>query len=249
MQAGLQTGDLPRQYADAIDRLRRKLPDVLRENLYSLVLYGSAVRGNVVADVSDLNVLIILNESTPDAHVAIAEAIRGKVRIEPFVIGRAGMERSFQAFAIKFRSISRNYRVLAGQDPFAGISVSQATLRFLCEQAIRNLRLRTVYAFIQFGRNPDRYRAFLLNITSQVIIDVAEVLRLSEVDVPSDYEQRIAAIEREFCVHAPVLPRLLQFKNAPHPLRPEEILQFHRGLFQLLDEVVRWMEERWPTTA
>lgn len=238
---------LPRLYQETIDRLSVQLPALLRGNLYSLILYGSSVRGNLVDDVSDLNILIILNQSTPDAHGVIAEAIRGKVRIEPFVIGRDGMERSFEAFAIKFRSISRNYRVLSGTDPFTSLTVNPNTLRFLCEQAIRNLRLRTVYAFVQHGREQERYQEFLLHMTSQIIIDLAEVLRLSDIEIPIDFADRIAGIEHSFHVEAPVLRELLRFKDKPRRLRPNEIIQFHRGLFNLLDHVVRWMETKWPT--
>ena len=88
---------LPAQYQSAIDNIANQLPATLGENLYSCVLYGSAVRGNVVPDVSDINILIVLNHSTPSAHTAIADCIGGKVYVDPFIIARKGMERILRA--------------------------------------------------------------------------------------------------------------------------------------------------------
>ena len=240
--------NLPQPYREQIAQLKQKLPALLGANLFSLVLYGSAVRGNIVDNISDLNILIILNESTPAAHAAIAEAISGKILVEPLVISRTGMERSFTTFAMKFRSIQRNYTLLAGTDPFDGITISEPILRFLCEQAIRNLRLRTVHAFIRHGRDAKRYRQFLIHIESQIIIELAEVLRLNGSDMPNAFPERITAIQNGFGIDAGILKDLLLYKEKPRRLKYEEAKQFHSNLFHLLDQVVRWMEARWPMT-
>src|SRR5882757_6395225 len=64
---------------DAVHALRTELGD----NLHSCCLYGSAVRGNAIEGVSDINLLVILNESTSGAHEAVARAIGGRGKIDP----------------------------------------------------------------------------------------------------------------------------------------------------------------------
>src|SRR3954471_18462796 len=108
----------------------------LGTNLYSCCIYGSSVRGNWIAGVSDLNLLIVLNESNPAAHESIAEVLRKYSNVDPFILGRAGMERSLRAFAAKFSNIRRQYKVLHGTDPFADVAFDPALERFLCEQAM-----------------------------------------------------------------------------------------------------------------
>jgi predicted nucleotidyltransferase len=163
---------LPPETQAALDRVVAVLTKTLGANLHSLLLYGSAVRGNLVPKVSDLNLLILLEESTPEAHAAITEAIRGPVRIEPFILGRALLARSLQAFAVKFLSIKRNYRVLHGQDPFATLTVDEGLARFLCEQALRNLWLRSVRAYVVFGQDRTRYTRFLTKVTPALFTDL-----------------------------------------------------------------------------
>jgi hypothetical protein len=196
--------------------------------------------------VSDLNLLILLEESTPDAHAAIADAIRGPVRIEPFILGRALLARSLQAFAIKFLSIKRNYRVLHGADPFGSLVVDEALARFLCEQTVRNLRLRSVRAFVVLGHDRARYSKFLARLAPALFTDLTEALRRVGTEIPKSYEERIPLFEKVFGVDASVLRDLLKLRTSDGTLSAEEVRRVHDGLFRLLDAAVRWMEGQWP---
>src|SRR4051812_20180825 len=91
-----------------LDQAVQRLRDELGANLYSVCLYGSAVRGNFIQGFSDINLLIVLNESNPDAHQGVARAIGADKQIDPFILGRTGFARSARAFATKFASIKRN---------------------------------------------------------------------------------------------------------------------------------------------
>jgi hypothetical protein len=237
---------LPPAIQTALDAATAALKKTLGENLHALLLYGSAVRGNLQAGVSDLNLLVLLEESTPDAHAAIAEAIRGPVRIEPFILGRALLARSIQAFAVKFLSIRRNYRVLHGADPFAGLVIDESLAKFLCEQSVRNLRLRCVRAFVVLGQDRSRYSSFLAKLSSALFTDLAEALRRVGTEVPRSYEERIPLFEKTFGADASVLRDLLALKASPRTLSPGETKEFHSRLFKLLDAAVRWMEAQWP---
>lgn len=240
------TEKLPLTYQAVVDTLVNKLQSVLGQNLYACVLYGSAVRGDLVSGVSDLNLLLVLNESTPEAHAAIAECLRGRAHVDPFVIARSGMQRSMAAFAVKFRSISRDYRVLCGEDPFREIAIDQGIARFLCEQAVRNLRLRAVRAFILFGGDGKQYLRFLHHIDAKVFIALSDALRLNGVEIPHDFAERIPVLAAGFDTDVSILNDLLVLKRPKTRLCSPEIREIHGRLFRLLDHVVRWMEKQWP---
>jgi len=88
-------------------------------------------------------------------------------RVSPFVLTWSELPRSRRVFAIKFRSIQRHSRVLFGDDPFAGFEPDPALLRFLCEQSLRNLRLRLKHAFITMGHEPRQYGRYLASSVSR----------------------------------------------------------------------------------
>lgn len=226
---------------DTVASLRTNLGD----NLHSVCLYGSAVRGNAIEGVSDLNVLIVIHDTTVAAHQAIARALEGRPQIDPFIHAKNGLPRSIRAFAPKFSSIRRNYRVLHGPDPLADMAVDPQLERFLCEQALRNFRLRLTYSFVTRQRHKN-YDRFVLGHVTALFVHVSEVLRLEGHDIPKDFSARIALFERTFACDTQVLRDLLALKAAPRRLSESEALALHERLFPVVNAVVRWVEARWP---
>ena len=233
--------NLPLAYQKALDDCISRLTASLRDNLYSLVLYGSAVRGNMAKKQSDLNLLLVLNHSTPDAHRAVADAVKAAVPIRPMVICQAEMRASFSAFAVKFESIKRNYRLLHGSDPFEEIPIDQEMLRFLVEQSLRNLRLRCIYTYVTRGSNRKRYLRYLIHVVPNVFTDLGTALRIRGMAVPRDYAGRLAAFREIFGDEAEVLGDMLRLKMKPGPLSPRDVETYHKRLFRLLDKAVQWM--------
>ena len=235
------TANLQSVLDQAVSSLRESLGD----NLYSCCVYGSAVRGNAIEGVSDINLLVVLNESNCAAHQAVARAIGGLGQVDPFILGRRGFERSVRAFAVKFASIKRNYRLLHGADPFTGIELDAQFERFLCEQALRNLRLRLVYSFVTRRQNK-AYDRFLISNVTPLFIQFSEVLRLSGFTIPKEFEPRIAVLEKEFRIDGAVLRDLLALKRAPKKLTDEEQVAWHQRVFPMVDTVLVWVETKWP---
>ena len=232
----------------ALDQAVSSLRGELGENLYSCCVYGSAVRGNSIEGISDINLLVILNHSTAAAHQAVARAIDGQPMIDPFVLARRGFERSVRAFATKFASIKRNYRVLLGADPLANLNVDAELEKFLCEQAVRNLRLRLVYAFITRQQNK-AYDKFLVRNVTGIFVQFSEALRLSGIAVPPAFETRIPVLEREYKIAGQVLRDLLALKKSPKRFSEDEAVAWHDRVFPVVDAVLAWMENNWPVTS
>ena len=228
-----------------LDQTVSALRSELGENLYSCCVYGSAVRGNAIEGVSDLNLLIVLNQSNTTAHQAVARGIGGQPLIDPFVLAKRGFERSVRAFAPKFSSIRRNYRVLHGADPLVAMSVDAALEKFLCEQLVRNLRLRLVYSFVTRAQHKS-YDRFVTRHITALFVQCSEVLRLSGVDVPVAFEARIPALEREFKIDGQVLRDLLALKKKSVRFTDAEAVAWHEQLFPVLDAVLVWIESHWP---
>jgi hypothetical protein len=230
--------------AGAVDALKNSLGP----NLYSCCLYGSAVRGNFIEGVSDINLLIVLKESNAAAHEALATVLDRHPKIDPFVLGLPGFERSVRAFAAKFSSIQRNYRVLYGADPFANVKVPAELERFLCEQALRNLRLRLAYSFITRHRHK-AYDRFLSHSVTPVFVRLGEVLRLCDHEVPKEFEERIPVFEKVFAIDGAIFGDLLKLKARVTKPGAEELREWHDRLFTVLDKVIRWVEAKWADNA
>lgn len=231
-----------------VEQAEAALRQELGENLYSCCLYGSAVRGNVIPGVSDLNLLIVLERSDPAAHEAVARAIGPDRGIDPFVLGRKGFARSVRAFAAKFSSIKRNYRVLFGADPLAEITLDPALEKFLCEQALRNLRLRMAYSYVTRARHK-AYGRFLIRSITPLFLRLSEIVRLEGQVIPAEFDQRISLFEKFFGVDGVILRDLLALKKRPDALSADEVVEWHARFFPVVDAAIQWIEINWPPVA
>jgi predicted nucleotidyltransferase len=234
------SGDLKSSLNEALSALAEELGS----NLYSCCLYGSAVRGNLVDGVSDLNLLIVLKVSDPTAHDAIGRVLKKHPRVDPFILALVGFERSVKAFASKFASIKRTYMVLAGADPLAEIVIDPALERFLCEQALRNLRLRLVFSYATRSRHKS-YVGFLSRTVTPLFLRLSEILRLHDGTItPPDFGQRIPVLAQAFHIEGAVLHDLLLLKKQK-VLSEDKAAEWHARVFPIVDAAVQWIEQNW----
>jgi len=220
---------------------------LLGDNLVSFVLYGSAIRGDIVRGSSDINVLIILERSTPEAHRALAGELKSLPQIAPFVLSQWELPRSTKVFALKFGSIGRNYKVIYGIDPFADFAPSRSLMLFLCEQSLRNLRLRLKHQYMRNIDQPSRYGQVLVRNVTAIFVNLSEVLRCAEMPVPEDFDGRADAIGKALNVDASVLGDLLSLrKNPGQRLTADQAFDLHARLFRLLSATLDKVREQWP---
>ena len=132
-----------------VEGLRRALGPRLK----SVVLYGSAARGDYQAAVSDLNVIVVLESLDPATLEALSPAVRRFVRkghpvrrlFSPGLI-----HASADSFPIEFVDIRAGRAVLHGEDPFAGVVVARDNLRLQIERELKEkmMRLREAYVIV-----------------------------------------------------------------------------------------------------
>jgi predicted nucleotidyltransferase len=218
----------------------------LGENLGSVILYGSSVRGDAVSGHSDINIGIILNQATPEAHRAIAVILRKFPDVSPFVLSRWELPRSRKVFALKFLSISRHYHILFGDDVLAGFAPSRSLLLFLCEQSLRNLRLRLKQAYIRHYDNPGRYAKILVENYVALITALSEVLRCEGISVPLSRTERPDLLGRQWGIDTAILNELRGLRKNSKRLSADEAFGFHAKLFRLLSAALDRIRQQWP---
>ena len=235
---------LPAAASKTLDRFIDAVHNGLGANLYSLLLYGSAVRGGFSAK-SDLNVMLVLEVSTPEAHRAVANAMprRAAHVIDPFVLARVGIERSVLAFPVKFHSIQRHHQLLRGEDFISAMTVDVAMARHHAEQALRNMRLRCVHAYIQSQQERSIYAYWLRDLVPALMTDLGELARLDDVPISDDFYQRVPELAQHFGLDPASLAEVVTSAPKIKRLSVREIDAWHRIVFGLLDTAVTAVAE------
>lgn len=229
----------------ALSNILSDLQSHLGQNLHSVIAYGSIVRGDWVPSASDVNLFIVLDQSTPPAHQALSTIYARHPRLSPMIAGREGLPRTFRCFAPKFLSMRRNYRVLHGIDCLKQLNVEPNEERFLVEQALRNLRMRCIHAFVTQSRDTRRYTQLALRFRAAATTHISSMFRLGGLEPPRQHLARLPMMERELGRDASVLADLGIVKKENRRLRNDEIATIHLRLHALLGAALKWIETRW----
>ncbi|HEV8700635.1 MAG TPA: hypothetical protein VGV60_05115 [Candidatus Polarisedimenticolia bacterium] len=130
--------------------LVRNLSEAAGPRLKSVVLYGSAARGDFIHKASDLNLIVVVDPLDPATLEALAPGVRCFMRRGnpvPRLFSPDLIAASADSFPIEFLEIRSTRLVLLGDDPFAGVTIRRDCLRLQCEREIKEklMRLREGY--------------------------------------------------------------------------------------------------------
>jgi Nucleotidyltransferase domain len=160
----------------------RDLAGAYGEALWSVVLYGSAARGEYREGVSDLNLLVLLDDTHPQTlrrGTALARAWAAEGNPPPLLMTEAEFRGSADVFPMELADIRDAHVVLHGGDPFTGMEIRPEDLRLQLERELKGawIRLRTRY--LTESGDAAKFQATLLKSLSTFLVMFRTVLRLS----------------------------------------------------------------------
>jgi predicted nucleotidyltransferase len=140
----------------------RRLQEAAGENLQSVVLYGSAARGDYHLQKSDLNLLCVLKSVKAQELSRIASVIRwwsGQLQEPvPHFFTSDELLHSADVFAIELLDIGENHKILFGSDDVAGIEVPMNLHRVQLEHELRTALQKLREHFLRGSENDQQLR-------------------------------------------------------------------------------------------
>lgn len=154
---------------------------------YSAVLYGSAARGDYVAERSDINMLLVFERLEPALLRRLAPAFESwprKTASAPLLVTAAEWRRASDVFPLEITDMRTAYEVLRGTDPLAGLSVRPSELRHALETELRGKLLRLRQAYVATGGNTDALGELGVASVPTVLVLVRGMLSLAGRPIP-----------------------------------------------------------------
>lgn len=225
-----------------LEDMAGQLEQALGGNLVSLVLYGSAARGDYHAAHSDINLLLILADASPAALRPVGPIVHRWVKAghsPPLIFGEAGWRSSTDVFAIEIEDIRQAHRVLRGRDPLAGLETSPADQRQELEREVRAKLLQLRAEYTASGPHPKALGALLVSSASTFFALFRAVLRLQGSVPPQTPQDLVPAAARLVGFDAGAFDWVLA-RLAGHPAAP--LAQFDRIAERYLTAIERLAE-------
>lgn len=158
-----------------------RLNEALGERLRSVVLHGSVARGEPVEEVSDVNLLVLVDRVDADVLRRLApEARRWREsgRSLPLVLTWDEWAAASDAFAIETSDMLDAREVLHGPDPLADVTIRDRDLRLQAERELRGKLIHLREGTLAAADRPEELGRLLLTALPSVATYLRAALRL-----------------------------------------------------------------------
>jgi len=174
-----------------LDAFAARVSAALGPRLGTLLLYGSAARepGAGSRDPDGVNTLLIVDAVDAELFTRLGPPLHEWMKAHhpaPLVMTDQEWRDSADAFPIEYEDIRAHHRVLAGREPWQGISVRREDVRRQLEQELMGklIHLRQVFA-AEWG-NPKRLQEVVRGSRAGFLTMLRAALRLAGRTPPGD---------------------------------------------------------------
>lgn len=228
-------------YQKTLDKLVSGLQTAFGDELDSVILYGSAASHEYHAKHSDLNVLVVVKNSTFHKVGRASEIARWWNRTgnpPPLFFTARELAESADVFPIEFSEMKDAHQVLFGRDLLKDIEIDHTHQRLECEHELRGklLNLRSRYVLVKGDRRES------LHLLSQSISSFAVLFRHAlhlvgrQASVQKEAIFKLSSEEFQFDA-APFL-KILDFRKGELELKDSDVDPLFEKYFEAIGKVI-----------
>lgn len=167
---------------DKLTQLVERLKSALSGGLESVVLYGSAAMDDWQKNMSDLNVLCVLNRLTSVELAACEPVFRWWQEggyPAPLLLTAEEVRTATDCFPMEFHDMQEHRRVLHGMDLIASLEIDRSFYRAQVEHELRAKQIRLRQKAAEVLSKPDRLTRLLVDSLSTFCVLGRHALILS----------------------------------------------------------------------
>lgn len=202
--------------------------NAFEEELVSIILYGSAARGEYVYKKSDINFLIILKEKGIRQLKKILPLIKRwqKRNVStPLILTNEYILSSLDSFPIEFLSMRQNYKVVFGEDALSSVKINDKDLRLQCEREIRGKLLYLRESYLN-SLGDARMIKQLIQLSLPAFTSIfSALLHLKKIELPTSKAEIFKLTTDEFEMDFSVFEKLIKLSINSIKLNKEQLNQ------------------------
>ena len=198
-------------------------------DLLSIILYGSAARGEYIPKKSDINFLVLLSENGIDslskAFTVVSRWHKSRVNT-PLFLTKNYIQASLDVFPIEFLNLKSHYQVIYGEDVLQDLAVEKKFLRLQCEREIKGKLLQLRQQFLGTKGNKREIENLLARSAPTFYSIFRALLFLQDKAIPSGSKELLSLITQETGLNSSLLLDILKIKEGSKKLTTVEAVSF-----------------------
>jgi hypothetical protein len=230
---------------DIVDRLVTGFCSVAGGHLLGVTMYGGAVSHEYRPGKSEVNILVVLDDTSADvlsAFVPVQTRWMRRGMSAPLYLTPAAIASLPDVFPMEFLDMRHAYRVLYGEDFLADRRLDRNDLRLQSKRELAGLALHLRLEFVRTCRHPRRLRDVLALSLRRLHPVFKAILVLYEKKIPSPTAELIAAVEDLSGLGPSVLSEMHNHPRLPETKAKEYYERFLRAVELLTGQMDRLRE-------
>lgn len=217
---------IPKTPEDIFQEFIHDYKSIFGEDLISIILYGSAARGEYVYKRSDINFLIVITEpgmaQLSKALPLVHNWSKRKVSA-PLILTKGYIESSLDSFPIEFLTMKQYHKLVFGEDLLENVEIELNDLRLQCERELRGKLLHLRENYLVTNGKPREIKN-LIRITVPTFVSIfTALLHLKEIDTIGSKKQIFEKTTDVFGLDKNVFEKILQVREKKLKLKKEEL--------------------------
>ncbi len=198
---------------ESIQKFMQGLIGIYRDDLISVILYGSGASGEFIDNRSNLNLLVVLRNTGLENLKSASDLMNKFKVISPVFFSEDYINSSINIFPIEFLDMQENYFVLYGKDVLKDIHVDIKNLKFQCEHELKSKLMNLKQAYLTMRNDTNALQALLFKTFTSVLHILRNALRLKGKRLPYKKEDVIEQLVMEFQLELRTWAEIFAAKN------------------------------------
>ena len=217
-----------------------KLLDIHKENIVSIVLYGSATGKYFIQNKSDVNLAVVFQRleflQLKDSLELINYGLSKRITA-PLFLSLSYIEASKDTFPIEFIEIKENNALLYGRDVFSGLQIDDASIKLFCKREIQGKLIRLRQAYLEVGLKRKGVEALMKESMRSLFPVFRALLRLKVQRAPVDREELIAELCGHYGLSKDVFIAVLRDRINDEKMKGRDAELFFEGYLKEIEKI------------
>jgi predicted nucleotidyltransferase len=217
-----------------------KFLEIHKENVVSIVLYGSATGKYFVPKRSDINLAVIFKDiefkQLKDSLKLIDRGMYKRISA-PLLLSLSHIESSKDTFPVEFIEIKENNILLYGRDIFSGLKIDETNITLFCKREIEGKLIRLRQAYLEVGLRRKGVEALMKKSMHSLIPVFRALLRSKVKNPPTDKEEILIEFCGQYSLSLDVFIAILKDRMNDEKIRGEAVEVFFEKYLREIEKI------------
>jgi hypothetical protein len=176
-----------------------RIREAAKDNLVSVIVFGSAAAGDFHPEFSNLNLFCVVRDSSFAALLALSQVAKWwdkQRQPPPLFMTRDEIERSADVFTIELMDMKQHHRLVFGEDVLKGLAIPEKLHRMQVEYELREKLSLLRQHFLLASGNDSRMWELLTRSVSSFVTLFRHALMVQGHDAPAAKREAVQALAR-----------------------------------------------------